>query len=64
MELSDGMNIAAYSIMNSQNQAMESIGIAVLAKVMDTAEAEGAQITQMMEQSVNPGLGANIDIRV
>lgn len=64
MELSDGMNIAAYSIMNSQNQAMESIGIAVLAKVMDTAEAEAAQITQMMEQSVNPGLGANIDIRV
>ncbi len=64
MELSDGIDIAAYSIMNSQNVTMEQISTQVLSKVMDTAEAQGAAITAMMEQSVNPNLGGNFDITI
>ena len=45
------------------------IGIAVLAKQMDTEEQIGAALINMiqkssMEKSVNPGLGANIDLSI
>ena len=43
---------------------MEGVGIAMLSKAMDAQEQMGAALTQMMEQSVNPNLGANIDLRV
>lgn len=64
MELSDGINIEAYSMMNAQAATMQSIGTAVLEKTMDLQKIQGAQLTQMMEQSVNPNLGGNIDIRI
>ena len=61
MELCDGIDIAAYSVMNAQTQTMQAIGTGILAKTLDTA---GAQLVQMMEQSVNPHLGGNIDIMI
>ena len=64
MELSDGIDIAGYSIMNAQVQIMQAISTEVLAKTMDTAEMAGAQMIQLMEQSVNPYLGGNIDIQI
>lgn len=64
MELSDGIDIAAYSMMNTQVQLMQGVGTKVLEKTMDLQEIQAAQLTQMMEQSVNPNLGANIDIRI
>ncbi len=64
MELSDGIDIAAYSMMNTQAQLMQGVGTKVLEKTMDLQEIQAAQLTQMMEQSVNPNLGANIDIRI
>lgn len=64
MELSDGIDIAAYSMMYSQAQLMQGVGTKVLEKTMDMQEIQVAQLTQMMEQSVNPNLGANIDIRI
>ena len=64
MEISDGMNIARYAELSAQNSAMEGVGIAMLGKALDTQEQMGAQITKMMEQSVNPGLGSNVDFRV
>ena len=64
MELSDGIDIAAYSMMNTQAQLMQGVGTTVLEKTMDLQEIQAAQLTQMMEQSVNPNLGANIDIRI
>ena len=50
--------------MNAQTQTMQAIGTGILAKTLDTAEAAGAQLVQMMEQSVNPHLGGNIDIMI
>jgi len=48
---------------------LPQIGTAVLSKAMDTSEALGAGIVEMidaaaMELSVNPYVGANFDIRV
>ncbi len=64
MEISDGMDIASYAMMNSQLQISQGVSTQVLKKTMDLQEAQGFQLVQMMEQSVNPGLGQNIDIRI
>ena len=64
MEISDGMDIASYAIMNSQLQISQGVSTQVLKKTMDLQETQGIQLVQMMEQSVNPGLGQNIDIRI
>ena len=64
MEISDGMDIASYAMMNSQLQISQGVSTQVLKKTMDLQEAQGTQLVQMMEQSVNPGLGQNIDIRI
>ncbi|MBO5488068.1 MAG: YjfB family protein [Eubacterium sp.] len=62
MELGDGMDVAAYSMMYSQSSTMSAVSTGILAKTMEAAEIQGEQLTKMMEQSVNPGLGRNIDI--
>ena len=64
MEISDGMDIARYAALSAQNSTMEGVGIAMMKNALDMQEEMGAAITQMMEQSVNPGLGANVDLRV
>lgn len=64
MELGDGLDIASYSIMNSQANVMGGVGVQMLKKTMNLQQMQGDQIVQMMERSVNPGLGQNIDIRV
>lgn len=64
MELSDGINIASYSMNHSQNTIMQNIGIQLLKNALDIQEIQGSEMIQLMEQSVNPELGQNIDIRV
>ena len=63
------MNIAAIGNSNltlsvSDTGSMNAIDMAMLRKSLDTVETSGSMITQMMEQSVNPNIGANIDIRL
>ena len=62
------MNIAAIGNSNltlvSDTGSMNAIDMAMLKKSLDAVETNGAMITQMMEQSVNPNIGANIDIRL
>ena len=64
MEISDGMDIATYAMMNSQTKIMQGVSTQVLKKTLDMQEAQGSQLVQMRERSVTPGLGHNIDIRV
>jgi hypothetical protein len=64
MEISDGMSIEHYAMLNSNNAVLQGVGFAMLKNVMDTQEQMGAELTKMMEQSVNPSLGSNIDYRV
>lgn len=63
------MNIAAIgssdiSLSVSGTSNMNAIDTALLRKSLDAVETNGAMLTQMMEQSVNLNIGANIDIRL
>lgn len=62
------MDIPGLSMALSQTRTMNAVGTAVLAKSLDTLEATGEQMVDMMtasmELSVNPAVGANIDLYV
>lgn len=61
------MDIAEISMALSQVNVQNNVGTAILSKTMDTNEAMGDGIVKMidkasMERSVNPAVGANIDV--
>ncbi len=61
------MNITSLnstSISLSDTSSMNAIDVSILKKSLDTVEMSGDMLTKMMEQSVNPNIGANIDIRI
>lgn len=57
-------NIAAMSMAMASNKTQDAVGTAVLAKTLDTYQANGAALTKMMEMSVNPSVGGNFDMSV
>lgn len=57
-------SLGATSISVSDTRNMNAIDISMLKKSLDTVEMNGDMITKMMEQSVNPNIGANIDVRL
>ena len=58
------MDIAAISTAMSQMNLTRQIGTAVLSMSMDMAESAGDGLVKVLESSVTPELGANIDIRI
>ncbi len=65
------MDIAGLSMGLSQMKVAQEVGVSVLKKAMDSAEGQGADLvrmlevnTKMLEQSVNPHIGGNIDISI
>ena len=63
------MDIPGLSMRMAQTNLLSDVGTAMPAKTMDQAESVSAAMTEMldasaMELSVNPGIGANIDISV
>lgn len=58
------MDIPALSIAMSMDKVNTNWGIAMMSKALDTAEDTGEALTKMMETSVSPNLGQNIDIRL
>lgn len=61
------MNISSLGSTNisvSDTNQMNAIDIAMLKKSLDSVESNGDMITQMMERSINPNIGGNIDIRL
>ena len=63
------MNIAELSMSMSAAQVNTAFGVAMLAKSLDAVSDTGAQITDMidsaaLERSVNPNIGANLDMYV
>ncbi|EHQ88569.1 YjfB family protein [Desulfosporosinus youngiae] len=64
------MDIAALSIVHNQNKVQEQASLAVMKMAMDAAQnqsdsliaSQGIQ-TKAMETSIQPFLGANLDIR-
>ncbi len=58
------MDIAGLSTNLSTINAVNDVQVAVLRQSLDTLETSGDSLTKMMEASVNPELGQNIDIRI
>ena len=58
------MDIAALSMSMAQERVMTEVGTAILSKAIDQGQENGDTLTKMMEQSVNPNVGGNIDISV
>lgn len=63
------MDIAGMSTAMAGVELQAKVGTAVLGKAMDTNEALGAGMVEMidaaaMERSVSPQVGSNLDIRI
>jgi len=65
------MDIAAISMGLSQMNLQQQASISVMKMAMDTAVMQSVDMTEMlevntkvMEQSVNPHIGGNVDIRL
>ncbi len=58
------MDIAALSIDLKQVQLQQAVGTAVLKMAMDSSRENADLLTKALEQSVNPHLGARLDVRV
>ena len=63
------MDIAGLSMNLSAISTTSKVGTAVLSKALDTNEALGQGLVEMidaaaMERSVNPAVGANFDMRI
>lgn len=58
------MDIGMLSPALSQGQLITEVSLGMLNKNLDTIETLGTAMIQMMEQSVNPNIGQNIDIKL
>lgn len=63
------MDVAGLSVALSQSSVLTKVGTAVLDKALDTNEVLGQGIVSLidsaaMERSVNPHIGANVDMLV
>lgn len=58
------MDIAALSVSMSQASLAQQVGLSVAKLSIDTATQNAEDLTKLMEQSVNPNLGSNIDISI
>jgi hypothetical protein len=63
------MDIASLSMNLAQSNLMSNVGTTMLAKSLDQAKVNGDSMEELldasaMELSVNPDIGANIDIRI
>ena len=65
------MDIPSLSIALSQSKLYQEVGVSVMEMAMDSIKMQGTDLTKMMEattkimqQSVNPHIGGNIDISI
>jgi hypothetical protein len=58
------MDIAAVSTAMSMAELQTDIGIAVLSKSMDNMETMGEGMKKILESSVTPHIGGNVDVTV
>ena len=58
------MDITALSMQTSALQASDMVSVAVFKKTLEAIEGSGENLIKIMEQSVQPNLGQNIDLRV
>ena len=58
------MDIVGLSMTMAQSKVQTDVGTAILGKQLDLTQEVGDGITKMMEQSVTPYLGENVDVSV
>lgn len=58
------MDIAALSTGLSQMKLAQSVSLSVAKLSMDTAQTQATEMVKALEQSVQPHLGGNIDLRL
>ncbi len=58
------MDIASISTAMSMANLQTDIGVAVLSKSMDNMETMGEGLKKILETSVNPHIGGNVDVTV
>lgn len=58
------MDIAALSTALSTTKVSNDVSVAMLKKSLDTLDTTGENMVKMMELSVNPNLGQNIDFSI
>ena len=58
----DTMSIAALSVGMHQQQAMQDMGVSVLKMAMEASPGSVENLLEQMRESLDPNLGANIDI--
>ncbi len=56
------MDVAGLSTMIKGGQLIQDVSVRVLSMSLDNLEAAGDGMRKMMEMSVNPSVGGNIDI--
>lgn len=57
------MDIAALSMAMSQVNVRTEANVSIMKKTIDQAETNGQDVVKMLEQSVQPHVGAKLDIR-
>ncbi len=57
-----GLGMSSTVLSNANTQS--SVGIQLLDKALDMDQVNGDVLTSMLERSVNPMVGQNIDIRI
>lgn len=57
-----GLSLSSTVLSNADMNS--SAGILLLNKALDTDQANGEMMASMLERSVNPMVGRNIDIRI
>ncbi len=58
------MSIASMSTAMAMQQVQSEVSTAVLSKALETNASAGDDLAKMMENSVTPYLGGNIDLSV
>ncbi|MFD2655540.1 MULTISPECIES: YjfB family protein [Gracilibacillus] len=57
------MDIAAMSIAMNQSQVKQQASVSLMDKALDQAESQSSDMIKMLESSMQPHLGSNIDIK-
>lgn len=58
------MDVAGLSTIMKGGQLMQDVSVKVLSMSLDSLETAGDGMRKMMEMSVNPSVGGNIDISI
>lgn len=58
------VNLVGMANMLDQNGLMQQVGVKMLDNAMEVQKEQNESMIKMMEQSVQPNLGANFDVSV